>query len=355
MSRFWSEQQLAFVSMLSDMAPSISSEHGHLAAALESVQIEAFAPLPKGTGRPPLDRRALVRAFFVKAIRGSSQTEDLHRALRADHGLAVLCGFKRSVPSLSTFSRAFAEFARMGLCDMALSSLARKALGEQLVMHVCRDSTAICVRERPHKKPKVESKPKGKPGRKKGVPPKPKVSTRQERQLDQDPHEAIKELPQLCDVGTKKNSKGHDMHWNGYKFHVDVTGDGLPISAVTTSASVHDSQVAIPLMKLSAQRVLASCYQLMDAGYVGGPIRTAAENLKQIPIIAPKGKRGAEAIPLDKATQRRYGARTAIERFFADLKDNRGASQVRVRGQPKVHLHLMFGLIAIFALHLLSG
>jgi len=343
------------VSILSDMTPSVSPEHGHLAAALESVQIEAYAPAPKGRGRPPADRGALLRAFFVKAFRGCSKTEDLYHALRADHGLAVLCGFKRSVPSLSTFSRAFAEFACLGLCDTALSALASKTLGKELVMHVCRDSTAISARERANKKPKVEPKPKGKPGRKKGVPPKPKVLTRQERQLDQDPLEAIKELPKLCDVGTKKNTKGHDIHWYGYKFHVDVTGDGLPISAVTTSASVHDCQVAIPLMKLSAQRVLASCYQLMDAGYVGQPIRTAAEKLGQIPIIPPKGKAGAKAVPLDKATARRYGSRGAVERFFSDLKDNRGASHVRVRGQSKVHLHLMFGLLAIFAQRTLSG
>jgi K+-transporting ATPase c subunit len=39
---------------------------------------------------------------------------------------------------------------------------------------------------------------------------------------------------------------------------LDVNDDGLPISVVTTSASLHDSQVAIPLAKLTAQRVTSA-------------------------------------------------------------------------------------------------
>ena len=37
------------------------------------------------------------------------------------------------------------------------------------------------------------------------------------------------------------------------------------------------------------------------------------------------------------------------ERFNARLKDEAGGKQVRVRGHRKVHAHLMFGLLVIFA------
>lgn len=341
--------------MLSELAPNPTPEHAWLASALEAIEIELDIPSGRlGRGRPEIDRRAFARAFVLKALTGRPTTKALRRDLVHDEVLRCLCGFGSRVPSLSTFSRVFAEFAHQGLGDRVLERVAKQTLGQAVVMHVARDSTAVVGRERPVLKPKKQRGPKGKPGRKKGVPPKAKVPTRQEMQLEQDAAASILELPRACDTGTKRNSKGHDQHWNGYKFHVDVTDDGMPVSACTTSASVHDSQVAIPLMKLTATRTLAVCYQLMDAGYVGQPILAAAQQLGQVAIIAPKGNKTHKAIPLDPARKQRYGCRNAVERFFSDLKDNRGGSDVRVKGHPKVHLHLMFGLLAILAIRLLA-
>jgi hypothetical protein len=39
---------------------------------------------------------------------------------------------------------------------------------------------------------------------------------------------------------------------NGYKLHLDTNDLGLPVSALVTSASLDDNQVAIPLIKLAA-------------------------------------------------------------------------------------------------------
>ena len=44
--------------------------------------------------------------------------------------------------------------------------------------------------------------------------------------------------------------------WTGYKLHVDVADGGIPVGAILTSASTHDSQAAIPLSALSAGRVV---------------------------------------------------------------------------------------------------
>ena len=66
--------------------------------------------------------------------------------------------------------------------------------------------------------------------------------------------------------GTKRNAKGHTTSWIGYKLHVDTADGGIPISCIMTSASTHDSQVAIPLGTLTAGRV-ENLYDLMDAAY----------------------------------------------------------------------------------------
>jgi len=77
---------------------------------------------------------------------------------------------------------------------------------------------------------------------------------------------AIAQLSQDCDSADKRNTKGHTETWNGFKLHLDVNNCGLPLSAVLMSASVHDSQVAVPLIKLTSGKV-TYCYDLMDAAY----------------------------------------------------------------------------------------
>ena len=117
----------------------------------------------------------------------------------------------------------------------------------------------------------------------------PKPETRLERQGRQSAAEALGELPVHCDVGTKRNSKGHRASWIGYKLHADVNDCGLPISVALTAASLHDSQVAIPLMKLTSERV-DYLYDLMDAAYDAKPIYEVSRSLGHVPIIDKNGR-----------------------------------------------------------------
>jgi hypothetical protein len=48
--------------------------------------------------------------------------------------------------------------------------------------------------------------------------------------------------------------------------HLDVADGQVPVSCLLTSASAHDSQVAIPLACMTAKRV-TSLYDLVDRGY----------------------------------------------------------------------------------------
>jgi hypothetical protein len=75
-------------------------------------------------------------------------------------------------------------------------------------------------------------------------------------------------------------------YWRGYKLHLSVIDGDVPISAVLTSASTHDSQVAIPLMQMSAQRV-TGLYDLMDSAYDAEAIHTFCSSLGHVPIIEP--------------------------------------------------------------------
>ena len=62
------------------------------------------------------------------------------------------------------------------------------------------------------------------------------------------------------------------MFWKGYKLHLDVTDWGLPVTAVVTGASVHDSQVALPMEKVTERRV-QHLYSVMDSTYDAPKIR----------------------------------------------------------------------------------
>ena len=53
--------------------------------------------------------------------------------------------------------------------------------------------------------------------------------------------------------------------------------------------------------------------------------------------------------------ERRYKARTQVERFFARLKDEFGGRTIFVRGNKRVMAHLMFGVLAILADRLLKS
>lgn len=216
-----------------------------------------------------------------------------------------------------------------------------------------RDSTEIDAREKSVVKPAKAPKPKYRRGRPKKGEERPKPGpTRIERQLTQTAAEALAELSVICDVGTKIGSKGSKRHWVGYKLHVDVGDGGIPLSAVTTSASVHDSQVAIPLARMTAERA-ESLYDLMDTAYDARLIRGFCRQLGHVAII-PQSARHGKVEPMESDRARRYNNRTTAERFNSRLKDEFGGRMVRVRGKPKVHLHLMFGVLAIFAEALLG-
>jgi transposase len=330
----------------------LTEQEKRLITILEIVQVEKRVPKSASTqwlGRKNLEREALARSFVAKALYRHPTTRDLIRALESAENLRRLCGFMTlgDVPSESTFSRAFAEFATSDLGNQVHGDLVKDYLSNELIGHISRDATAITGREKPAKKIKVPKKPgkRGRPAKdehREAVPEK-----RLARQGSQSAEEAISELPTACDRGTKMNAKGYKTSWNGFKLHLDITDIGLPISALVTSASLHDSQVAIPLIKLTSGKVIY-LYDLMDAAYDAARIYETSRQCNHIPII-DKNARGKEVIPMAPHEAERYKGRSVAERANSRLKEDFGADDVMVRGATKVTMHLMFGVITLFA------
>jgi hypothetical protein len=334
----------------------LTDKERQLVSILEVLQIEKFVRRPgQRFGRKPWERQALARAFVGKAVYNHPHTRATIEALRAMPVFRRLCGFVRrtDIPSEATFSRAFAEFAEIRLGEKVHEALVRQWVKPGLVGHISRDATAIEGREKPTAKPKPPKPAPRKKGRpRRGEVREPQPETRLQRQCRQAAAEALSELPVHCDVGTKKNSKGHKESWIGYKLHADVNDCCLPISLALTAASLHDSQVAIPLMKMTSERV-DYLYDLMDAAYDAQPIYAVSRSLGHVPIIDKNG-RGQRVTPLAPHEAARYKERTVAERFNSRLKEEFGGSTVMVRGAKKVGLHLMFGVITLFADQLLK-
>ena len=311
-------------------------------AVLELVRVEALLPYFRGqVGRPEEDRAALARAFIAKAVFDIPTTRGLIERLEVDGRLCRLCGWSGAgrLPSEATFSRAFSEFAESGLASRLHETLIARTMDGHLVEHISRDATAIEARE--------------------------KEPSRLERQLTMSLPQMLADLPRACDVGSKRNAKGHTTSWIGYKLHVDTADGGIPISCIMTSVSTHDSQVAIPLGTLTAGRV-ENLYDLMDAAYDSIEIWAHSILLGHKPIIDVNPRRSVdmqEALKQEKKArrtlglvfpeERRYVVRSGSERINGRLKDEFGGRHVRVRGYDKVLAHLMFGMTVLTASQLM--
>ena len=143
------------------------------------------------------------------------------------------------------------------------------------------------------------------------------------------------EIPKACDVGCKKNNQGYQKTWIGYKLHISTADGDIPSAALLSSASTPDSQVALPLMKLCAQRV-TSLYDLADSAYGSGILREESRPLGHVPLIDHHPRRG-EKIEFLPHEAERYKERSGVERSNSALKDHRGGRHVRVQGHILAH------------------
>ncbi len=372
LSQYWLNVQGSLFPWLKEELGELTQKQQQLVTTLELVRLEEFLCTTYGLpGRPPADRTAIARAFVAKMVFTMATTRVLIERLKSDQQLRRICGWERrnEIPGEWTFSRAFAEFAQSRLPERVHEALIHRSYAGEIVGHISRDSTAIEAREKPVKKTSKgaqEKKPK-KRGRPKKGEERPQEPKRLDRQIaGMSLSQMLDDLPRVCDVGTKRNSKGYKSSWTGYKLHIDAADGGIPISCILTSGSSHDSQSAIPLAAMTNRRV-TNCYDLMDSAYDVPQIHEYSRRLGHVPLIDINPRRDKalkeelaneckrrKTANYQSAEELRYNERGTVERVNGRLKDEFGGRVVRVRGHAKVMCHLMFGILALTANQLLS-
>jgi hypothetical protein len=351
LGNLWHTIQAWLFPQLEDELGELDEQHRQFVAVCETCNPREHLAAYRwiGNGCPPKDRLALCKAFIAKAVWDFPTTRDLIDAVGHRPTLRRLCGWETlaEIPSEATFSRAFADFALDELPQTIHQAMLKACHADKIVGHISRDATAIHAREKAAKK-----KPKPEPQPDVGEEPGAPEPTRLQQQLERTQEDNLADLPMACDWGTKKNSKGKKEIWRGYKLHLDVADGDLPVSWIVTSASLHDSQAAIPLAQMSAGRV-TSLYDLADAAYDAAAIREMSDRLGHVAIIDHNPRRG-EKREFAPAQAVRYHQRSSAERVNSHLHDNHGGRHVRVRGAVKVAAHLSFGLLVIAAEQLLK-
>ena len=362
LSRHWFGFQRELFPWLEEALGPLGERYQRLVRVLELVRVEELLPYGRGwRGRPLEDRAALARGFLAKAVLDLATTRALVERLRVEPTLRRLCGWeglgrsrarRPSHVPLGSLLTATCRGVCMRRCWTERWRVTWRA--------TCR-GTRPPLSDGSRRAPKAAAvpRPKRRLGRPRKGEQRPKQLSRIERQASMTLEQMLEELPQACDIGVKPTGKGHQESWTGYKLHIDAIDGGIPVSCLLTSASVHDSQAAIPLATLTSRRV-DSLYDLMDSAYDTSEIRAFSEKLGHVPIIDVNPRRRAEIQAQRKrealaqrcighvsAQARRFRERSTVERVNGRLKEEFGGRHVRVGGPDKVMCHLMFGILAL--------
>ncbi len=125
----------------------VTEKQKRLITVLEIMEVERYIRSGKyqWMGRKLSDRRAISRAFVAKVVYNLPTTRLLLETLKTVPNVRRICGFERrnDIPSESTFSRAFGEFAEGELGDKIHEALVKSRLSGQLIGHIAKDSTAV--------------------------------------------------------------------------------------------------------------------------------------------------------------------------------------------------------------------
>jgi len=367
LSQMWNNIQYTLFPDLEKRTYELCPEYKRLVTILEIVRIENHLPRSFELGRPPKDRIAMARSFIAKIALKLPYTKQLAHTLRQDEQLRVICGWdpNQKIPSESKFSRAFKEFSLTNLPDRVHQALIKELYVDKIVQHSIKDSTNIEVREKSIKKSPAKERRKIKDQERRRKKKEGELNLREQQLKEPNLYRLLDNLPKQCDKGMKKNPQGFHTFWKGYKLHVNVDDNGIPLAAIITSASCNDCEVAIPLAT-KTNKVAFNLYDLMDAAYDYPEIKEHSRSLGHVPII-DKCARSAvqkkekedeekrkEILNFQTAEEIRYKERWPKESFNAFYKDFCGGHRIYYRGHSKVNCHVLFGVLTATAILLLK-
>lgn len=295
LSTLWTNVQTRLFPDLEERIGELSSKYKRIIAVLELIRIEEFLPCTRfNFGRPTKDRMQISRAFVAKIILKINYNKDLISLLENDKQLKTICGWDccAKIPSESKFCRAFKEFAEANLPEKVHQALVSEMYKDRIIGHVVKDSTPISAREAPLKK-EGDMKERRKLLNKQQAKDKRRGNSRKQKQLRENLKTSLNGLPIQCDHGSKKMANGFLTFWKGYKFHVAIDDLCIPLAAILTSASLNDSEVAIPLA-IKSDLVAKNFYDLMDSAYNSPEIKEHSYSLGHVPIIDERPRNSAQ-------------------------------------------------------------
>jgi len=322
----------------------LTNKHKQLIQLLDLIDLHKIFPRRLWDslfGRPITNRHAFVKAFIARIIFNLQTTDALIERLKVDSALRSICGFDcraNKLPSASSFSRAFAELSHLNIADKIHEYMIKEHCSEELYEYSAIDASAISVSEKATKK---KSK-------------KQKAKTTVAQQLGMNTADIISSLSTICDFGGKNDSNGNKSTWKGYKLHTVVNEYNIPVASLVTSASVHDSLCAIPLIRITEERV-DSLYYLGDKGYDAKAIRTEVDNHGKVALIDFNRRGNAtDTRSFDEQQKKRYGNRSFVESSYAQLKLNYLPSYILFRGINKIKALLNLALSVIAGVQIMK-
>jgi IS5 family transposase len=277
------------------------------------------------TGRPEYPLIDILAIWIAKEVFGFDTIASTLDFVKSDSNVRMIAGLGH-VPSAAVISRRTGELREaMGIRHIS-DMLCRDFYKSRLVCNLSIDSTPIEAREMPvfPEKPRMELK-KGR--KKRGSKEAADLEARraEDRRIEELEEsgpidEYLSTLNQQCAISGKKNSKGH-MQWRiGYKAHLAVDDHGIIVSYAVTGANVHDSRLAIPLLRM-ADMNCTFLYALMDGGYSSGRIESFVRDSGKVPVIDFKASRNGDKPEMDPAKKYRYRSRTTVERTNSEMKE----------------------------------
>ena len=260
--------------------------------------------------------------------------------LETSMGVRMTVGMK-DVPSESVVSRRSKVLASTLDVDAMFEEITSAFYCGRSICHLSIDSTPIDAREKPVRKEKAGPKKRGRKRKGSSEEAENLAKIAEEARIDEeaktgDLKEFLSTLEDRCSITGKKNSKGY-MQWRrGYKVHLAVDDLGIPDANFVSGACVHDSKVAVPLMRM-ARRKVRFLYALMDGGYSSRDIRDFTyDHMDAVPVIDFKADRNGVKEEMDPAKKERYKARTTVERTNSELKDSFLAPKLFSRGRNSI-------------------
>lgn len=228
-----------------------------LQAILDAVPLgPALSALPKParTGRPEQhDRAIMIRAYVAKAVEQIPTTEALRARLHRDPVFRWVVGYrgKSDVPSAATFSRLFYQLSQCTGLQSVHAQQVETAHERQIVSI---DAAAYDASDIPA--------------------------------YEKTRRHADAQNPEGASWGLKTGPKGQKYRWFGYKLHLSVAAGSLfPLAALTTTAKMHDVNMARPLVKITTDRDMGQQTAIFDAGYDQTDLYRDLQEQGMVPII----------------------------------------------------------------------